>query len=190
GSQFTSSIVKQLCDEFGVRQQFTSGYHPETHGQCERFNKTLKQMLRPYCESKPSKWDIYLPSVQLAYNTKVHDVTKYTPYFLMFGAEYKSPLVSDVIPKDSHWTTTLTANTNEKLCRALKDARTRIRRMQEKHAVRINDERQPVFFNIGEKVLHRDHISRLTAKLEWSMVSRRKMFLERLCCSMDWGTPT
>ncbi|RWS20915.1 Transposon Ty3-I Gag-Pol polyprotein-like protein, partial [Leptotrombidium deliense] len=81
GSQFASSVVKNLCDEFG---------------------------------SKPSKWDIYLPSLQLAYNTKVHDVTRYTPYFLMFGAEYKSPLVNDVIPEESHWTSTLTSNTVDK----------------------------------------------------------------------------
>ena len=45
GWNFESQLVADLCELMGVQKIQTSLYHPQTNGQCERFNSTLINML-------------------------------------------------------------------------------------------------------------------------------------------------
>ena len=46
GTNFVSKVVKQFCQTTGVHQIRTSPYHLETDSMVERFNSTLKRLLR------------------------------------------------------------------------------------------------------------------------------------------------
>ena len=59
GSQFESKFLRETCQVLGVRNAFTSTYHPQTNGQTERFNRTLTAMLRCYVDDNPQDWDRY-----------------------------------------------------------------------------------------------------------------------------------
>ena len=63
----------------------TSPYHPRTNGQVERFNQTLINALKKHTEKEPSEWHKWLPYVLLAYRSRKHSSTGFTPYELMFG---------------------------------------------------------------------------------------------------------
>jgi len=41
----------------GIRNLYTSTYHPQTNGQVERFNKTLVDMVMHYIEDHQDNWD-------------------------------------------------------------------------------------------------------------------------------------
>ena len=41
--------------------------------------------MRKHAESNINNWPDYIMSVQLAYNSKVHSTTGYTPFELVFG---------------------------------------------------------------------------------------------------------
>ena len=43
GHNFESQLVADLCELMGVQKIWTSPYHLQTNGQCERFNSTLNQ---------------------------------------------------------------------------------------------------------------------------------------------------
>ncbi|CAC5387126.1 unnamed protein product [Mytilus coruscus] len=58
GSNFTSELLKQLHNFLKVRGITTSPYHPEANGKIERFNGTLKSMLKKLCVEKEVDWDI------------------------------------------------------------------------------------------------------------------------------------
>ena len=45
GRNFESELIKDLCRITIVDKIRTTPYHPMTNGQCERFNKTLLNML-------------------------------------------------------------------------------------------------------------------------------------------------
>ena len=43
---FTSRFWKALCHRFDIRQRMSSPFYPQTNGQAERTNQTMKQVLR------------------------------------------------------------------------------------------------------------------------------------------------
>ena len=46
GSELKNTRVDELCDEFGIRHQFSAKYTPQSNGLVERKNRTLIDMAR------------------------------------------------------------------------------------------------------------------------------------------------
>ena len=61
GSDFTSELMQVFLNEFSVHHIRTSPYHPQSNGACERFNGTLKTMIRSLLDRFPDSWDTALP---------------------------------------------------------------------------------------------------------------------------------
>ena len=57
GTNFTSTLLGELYKLLGVRALRTSPYHPQTDGLVERFNRTLKGMLRKVLRGEKRDWD-------------------------------------------------------------------------------------------------------------------------------------
>jgi transposase InsO family protein len=55
--------MKDVCNLLRIKQVRTSVYHPQTDGLVERFNKTLKQMLKKVIERDGRNWDQLLPNL-------------------------------------------------------------------------------------------------------------------------------
>ena len=49
GSQFLSAVTKEMCRLLSLKQLVTTPYHPICNGLIEKFNGTLKNMLRHVC---------------------------------------------------------------------------------------------------------------------------------------------
>ena len=81
GSCFMSRVMKELLCLLQVKQLRTSVYHPQTDGLMERFNKTLKQMLKKAMDADGKNWDQPLPHVLFA----VQASTGFSPFELLYG---------------------------------------------------------------------------------------------------------
>ncbi|GFW23846.1 retrovirus-related Pol polyprotein from transposon 17.6 [Trichonephila clavipes] len=57
----------------------------------ERFQRTLKRLLRVLCLDADSEWDKHLPSILLALRTVSHESTGYTPSELVYGKNLRTP---------------------------------------------------------------------------------------------------
>ena len=53
GPQFVARLTLEVYRILGIRDVFTTTYHPETNGQTERYNKTLASALRKFYWTAP-----------------------------------------------------------------------------------------------------------------------------------------
>ena len=80
--------MNQLKEILGVEWHKTiAAYNPSHNGQVEKFVHTFTRTLRKLTEKDQSRWDEWLPFIELAYNTRVHSTTKITPYEATFGVK-------------------------------------------------------------------------------------------------------
>lgn len=92
GSQFTSGIMKEVSRLLGVTQLYTTPYHPQCNGLVEKFNGTLKGMLKKLCEERPSDWDRYIPAALFAYREAPQESTGFAPFELLYGRTVRGPV--------------------------------------------------------------------------------------------------
>ncbi|CAF1068627.1 unnamed protein product [Adineta ricciae] len=93
GTHFKNDLFQCLSKIIGFNHILSTPYHPQTNGQTERWNATMRPKLAMLCQSNQDNWDGFLGGVVHAYNTSVHATTGYSPSFLMFGREI--PLAFD-----------------------------------------------------------------------------------------------
>uniref|UniRef100_A0A669FBS4 Gypsy retrotransposon integrase-like protein 1 n=1 Tax=Oreochromis niloticus TaxID=8128 RepID=A0A669FBS4_ORENI len=92
GTNFMSTLLKQVYKLLGIRSVRTTPYHPQTDGLTERFNQTLKQMLRKFVNDTGSDWDQWLPYLLFAYREVPQASTGFSPFELLYGHEVRGPL--------------------------------------------------------------------------------------------------
>ena len=92
GSNFMSKLMAQLYEQLGITKIKTSIYHPEANGLVERFNGTLKAMLRKFVGECVQNWDRYLPYLLFAYREVPCESTGYSPFELLYGRTVRGPL--------------------------------------------------------------------------------------------------
>ncbi|CAN2390102.1 K02A2.6-like [Pristimantis euphronides] len=92
GTQFMSNLMQCLCKRIQVQHMRASPYHPQTNGLCERFNGTLKQMLKMLVELHGRDWERYLPHLLFAYREVPQASTGFSPFELLYGRRVRGPL--------------------------------------------------------------------------------------------------
>jgi transposase InsO family protein len=101
GGEFISDIMKEINQTLGVKKVTTTSHHPQTDGEVERFNKTLKEQLRARLGHDQTDWDQHLEYITAGYNAAIHPVTGETPFFLMFGRDFRLPLDQELLGQAS-----------------------------------------------------------------------------------------
>ena len=93
-----SQLLRELYNLLNIRPIRTSPYHPQTDGLVERFNKTLKALLRKLVSKEGRDWDRLLSYVLFAYREVPQSTTGFSPFKLLYGREVRGPF--DVLKED------------------------------------------------------------------------------------------
>lgn len=90
GSEF-KAMVEQLLHGYGIRTHITCYQHSHSNGVIEKFNNTLKDLLRimdhKFSTLPKRDLNIKLNYAIFAYNNTIHTTTKMTPFNVLFKTE-------------------------------------------------------------------------------------------------------
>ncbi len=105
GTNLLSHLLRDLCQMLGIKKLNTTAYHPQCDGMVERFNRTLKAMLRKHSARFGKQWDRFLSGVLYAYRNTPHESTGEKPSYLLFGTDLRSPTEAAYLPpSELDWT--------------------------------------------------------------------------------------
>ncbi|KAL9708175.1 hypothetical protein quinque_011693 [Culex quinquefasciatus] len=89
GSQFVSKIFRGLLESYHVTHWLTPAYHPQVNN-TERVNRVITTAIRATLKKEHKHWADDIEAIAAAIRTAVHNSTKYSPYFIVFGRDQVS----------------------------------------------------------------------------------------------------
>ncbi|XP_078492084.1 uncharacterized protein LOC144747728 [Ciona intestinalis] len=92
GTQFMSGCMKEVERLLKIRHLRTTPYSPQCNGLVERFNGTLKTMLKRLCAEQPKQWHRYINPLLFAYREVPQESTGFAPFELLYGRTIRGPL--------------------------------------------------------------------------------------------------
>ena len=92
GSNFMSTLSGEVYHLLQVKRIWTMPYHPQTDGLVERFNGTMKMMLRKFVNRSQTDWDECLPYLLFAYWEVPQASMFFSPFELLYGRKVRGPL--------------------------------------------------------------------------------------------------
>ena len=98
GTNLLSHLMLDVCKLLGIKKLNTTAYHPQCDGMVERFNRTLKAMIRKHVTQFGKQWDQYLPGLLWAYRNTPHESTGEKPSYLLLGMDCRSPTEAALMP--------------------------------------------------------------------------------------------
>jgi transposase InsO family protein len=88
-SEFKNTRIDELCDEFGIKQQFSAKYTPQSNGLVERKNRTLIDMARSMLSEYNVSHSFWAEAINMTcyYSNHLycHPMVEKTPYELLNG---------------------------------------------------------------------------------------------------------
>ena len=85
GTSFENELFHDICQMARIKKLRTGSHRPQTNGQCERFNKTLLNMLGTLPNDANKCWQDWVPTLTHAYNCTTSKTTGFSPYYLIYG---------------------------------------------------------------------------------------------------------
>jgi hypothetical protein len=86
-SEFKNTRIDELCDDFGIRHQFSAKYTPQSNGPIERKNRTLIDMVRSMLSEYNVSQSFWAETINMAcyYSNHLycHPLKEKTPYELL-----------------------------------------------------------------------------------------------------------
>lgn len=156
GTQFTSTLFKNLLEKYGVTHWRTPNYHPQINDS-ERVNRVVTTAIRASIRSSHKDWTNNLQQIADAIRNSVHEATKYSPYFVLFGrnkisdgGEYRRLRNAPGTGNDQ-----LTSEERQKM---LEEVRKNLKNAYTKHATHYNlrSNANCPTYAVGEKVLKKN----------------------------------
>ena len=156
GKNFLAKIVLEVCKLVNTAKINTTSYRPQCNGLTERFNHTLTTMfmLSMYVSQHHDDWDTYIPYALFAYRTAIHEATKESPFFLMYGRDPHLPIDVSLLPWQEHYDNVNDYRTQvvTRLNEARRLAKDNIELSQQRSELRRNEAAELPSFEVGQKV--------------------------------------
>ena len=91
-SQYVSDCMKEVEPLLNIEHLPTTPYNLQCNGVVEKFNGTLKRMLRKLCVDQPREWHRCLDALLFAYCEVAQESTGFALFELLYGRLVRRPI--------------------------------------------------------------------------------------------------
>ncbi|XP_070209718.1 uncharacterized protein [Littorina saxatilis] len=174
GTQFTGGVMAEAARLLSLEQHFTTPYHAQCNGLVERFNGTLKTMLRKLAQEKPRTWDRYIPALLFAYREVPQESLGFSPFELLYGRQVRGPMAilrqawtDEEADEEVQTTATYIVELRNRIEETCKLAQENLGRAAQRYARGFDRKARPRSFKIGERVLLLLPVKHNKLQLQW-----------------------
>ena len=96
---FTSKFWSSLCYFLGIKRRLSTAFYPQTDGQTERQNCTMKAYLCAFVNWEQNNWARLLPMAEFAYNNSKNASTGHMPFELNYGYHHRMSYKEELDPR-------------------------------------------------------------------------------------------
>lgn len=160
GVQFVGALMQQVAHVLGFQQSLIPVYHPESNP-IERRHRDVKTQLAILTNGDHASWKDKLAAVRFSMNTAHCESTDFTPAYLTFGRELRTP---DDVSRDlraiiahDNFATEITPYLRI-IADTLNEAKENHMQAQDKWSSYKNQHRRPTTFSVGDHVLVESHL--------------------------------
>ena len=82
GTQFVSDCMRKVTRLLSIKQLTATPYHPICNGLMEKFNGTMRSMVKRLCSEQPRQWHRYINLLLFAYREVPQESTGFSPFEL------------------------------------------------------------------------------------------------------------
>ena len=160
GSQFVGDLANEVNRLLCVKGLTTTPYHAQGNGLVEKYNGTIKTMLKRLCQEQPKEWDRFIPALLFAIREVPQESLQYSPFELLYGRQVRGPMqiMKELWTKQEQTEEVRTTfqyvldlrNRIEDTC---KIARENLSKASQRQAKYFNKKAKQRKFNVGDKVL-------------------------------------
>ncbi|GKB07869.1 reverse transcriptase domain-containing protein [Tanacetum coccineum] len=92
GKQFRDKPFKDWCEKLNIKQRFASVKHPQTNGQVERANRSLREGIQARLGEDNRNWVEEVSHILWEHRTMIKTSNEDTPFSLTYGTEVVIPV--------------------------------------------------------------------------------------------------
>jgi hypothetical protein len=160
GTQFMSEVMQEVERLLAIKGLATTPYHAQGNGLVERYNGTLKTMLRKLAQEKPKQWDRYIPALLFAYREVPQESLGFSPFELLYGRTVRGPMsvlrnlwTEEQADEQVRTTSEYVVDLRNRIEETCKLARQNLSAASQRHAEVFNRRTVERSFQPGDKVL-------------------------------------
>ena len=160
GTEFVNKYIDDRLKKYGIEHSVIPPYWARANP-VERLNSQVKTMIKAFLHDDHRLWDEHLPEFCFAVNNSIHDSSRFSPFFLNYGRNPIPPfsIQNMDIPRKKSISTDPKVWADRML--RLEAYHDLIRRFlfkaSVKHAKYYNKGRKKVKFQVGDKIMKREH---------------------------------
>jgi transposase InsO family protein len=165
GKQFASKAFEGLCNQFHIRHEQVSAYHPQANGKVERFIGFFKKTLATITKNDQSNWDKLLDNCLLAYRVSLNRMLDETPFYLIYGRDPVLP--QDMFSKDKNGRRVTLLEEDSDLV----EYKTKLRELLQSAYIKLNDKKA------NEQAKYKKYYDKLQKHIDFEIGQQVMLFV-------------
>ena len=160
GTQFMFKCMQEVSRLLSIKALTSTPYHCICNGLVERWNGTLKSMLKRLCQDQTKQWHRLINSVLFAYREVPQKSTGFSPFHLLYGRSVRGPgiILKELWTKEVNIPEVKTSyeyvtELRERLEDLLKLAQEELQKFQKRYKKYYDRKAKPRHLEVGEQVL-------------------------------------